>query len=205
MLKKMTIERFLKELGSDKPTPGGGSVAALCGAEAAALCTMVGRLSKSKKAKNCVEKAERFGKVLTDLIDEDSKAFDAVMEAYKSPKGRITGERKQRKEKIQEALKRAAEVPLQTARYSYEVLKLAEILVDEGNPTAISDVGTAALLCGASIKSAVMNIVVNMRLIKDEGFNCDIEKGLEMTDGYAVKVAQISNDVYKVIFRDNED
>ncbi len=204
MLKKKTIERFLKELASDKPTPGGGSVAALSGAMAAGLCAMVGKLSKKAKAKNCAVKAERLQKVLTDLIDEDVRAYEAVMKAYKMPKA-TKKQQKERKEKIQEVLKRAAEVPLQTARYSYEVLKLAEILVDEGNPTAISDVGTAALLCGASIKSAVMNIVVNMRLIKDEGFNCDIEKGLEMTDGYAVKVAQISNDVYKVIFRDDED
>ena len=198
MLRKTTIEKFLKELASKKPTPGGGSAAALTGAQACALCAMVGKLSGSKRAQNCAIKAERFQKVLEGIIDQDTKAFNAVMRAYVMPKS-TKNQREKRKDKIQEALKRATEVPLQTARYGYETLKLAEILVDEGNQSAISDVGTAALLCGASIKSALLNIRINLSSIKDDRFREEIEKGIDKIIDYPIKTAEISNEVYKKI------
>ncbi len=194
MLKKKTIEGFLKELSSDKPVPGGGSVAALSGAMAVALCLMVAKLSQDPEAKICIRKAVAFKRVLVNLIDKDAQAFEKVMKAYKLPKTVA-----ERQEEIKEALKVAVEVPLETARYSYEVLKLVEILAEKGNPRAISDVGTAAMLCGASIKSALFNVNINLALLKDDEFKEEIEKGIEIIADYPVKVAEISNEVGKKI------
>ncbi len=198
MLKKKTIEGFLKELSSDKPVPGGGSVAALSGAMAVALCLMVAKLSQDPEAKICIRKAVAFKRVLVNLVDKDAEAFEKVMKAYKLPKT-TEKEKAKRQEEIKKALKHAAEVPLETARYSYEVLKLVEILAEKGNPRAISDVGTAAMLCGASIKSALFNVNINLALLKDDEFKEEIEKGIEIIVDYPVKVAEISNEVHKKI------
>lgn len=162
MLSNLMVKEFLKRLSSEKPTPGGGSAAALSGAVAAGLVSMAAKISGNQKI---AEKSERFMKVLTGLIDKDAKAFEKVMKA----KGKNR----------EKALKYATEVPLQTARYSYEILKLAEALLKDCKPGVITDLGVAAKMAEAVVEGALLNVKVNLVSINDEGYKEEILEAAE--------------------------
>lgn len=186
MFCKVTIKGFLKKLSSKNPVPGGGSAAALAGAQAAGLVAMAAKFSKDKKI---AKKAERLMKVLMSLITKDAEAFEKVMEAHHLSK--VTEKEKEKREKeIEKALKYAAEIPLQTARYSYEVLKLAEFLLKDCNPSVITDLGIAALMAQAAVEGAILNVKVNLASIKDKKFKKEINKAVEnlYLTGYQTRV-----------------
>ncbi len=166
---------FLDAVAAGTPAPGGGAVAALTGALAAALAAMVGRLTVDKpkyaevKAEMgaLVAEAERLRQALTARIAEDIAAFEAVMAAYRLP-GRTDKEKVARREAIQAALARAAEVPLATARDTVAVLELARIAARVGNVNAITDAGTAAWLARAAVAGAGLNVQINTTAMKDK-------------------------------------
>jgi glutamate formiminotransferase/formiminotetrahydrofolate cyclodeaminase len=166
---------FLDDLASDQPTPGGGSAAAFSAAEAAALVTMVGRVTLGKKKyesveteiKVLIERSEDLRKRLTLAIEEDAAAFDRLMSAYRLPK-ETTDESEIRSRAIKDASLGAAAVPLQTAQWSLEVLKLAERMVWIGNMNAITDAGTAGALCRAAVSAAGANVRINLSDMKDD-------------------------------------
>jgi glutamate formiminotransferase/formiminotetrahydrofolate cyclodeaminase len=166
---------FLDDLASDQPTPGGGSAAAFSAAEAAALVTMVGRVTMGKKKyesveaeiKEIIEKSEDLRKRLTMAIVEDAASFDRLMSAYRMPKG-TAEESGIRSRAIYEASLDAAGVPLQTAQLSLEVLRLAERMVLIGNLNAITDAGTAGALCRAAVSAAGANVRINLSGMNDD-------------------------------------
>ncbi len=165
-IKDQTIEKFLEEVASNAPTPGGGAVAAVVGASAAALVEMVVNLTKDEELKaNTLTKIKSLREELLGLADEDAAAFDAVMAAYRIPK-----EDASRKDEIQKAFKGAAEVPLKTAELSNKVNKLAKEVLKVGNKNAASDAKSALHLSEASEKSALENVQINLEYIKDEDF-----------------------------------
>lgn len=192
-LDNMTIREFVDELASNKPTPGGGSAAALAGAMSAGLVSMVAKISQDRKI---AEKSERLGSVLAGLIDEDAKAYEGVILAYQLPKG-TEEEKRERIEAIERALRRAAEIPLQTARYSYEILKLAEVLLPKTKPGLITDIGTASSLAEASIQSALLNVRINLASTKEEEFKKEINKGIGKIADYFVRARKIFQLVLK--------
>ncbi|MGW8250871.1 MAG: glutamate formimidoyltransferase [Anaerolineales bacterium] len=166
---------FLDELASESPTPGGGSAAAYSGAAAAALVAMVARVTIGKKKYVAVEKqmqaaleqAEELRLSLSRAVVEDAAAFQAVMAAFKEPKD--TPEQEQRRTQIiQDAIRHAAEVPLQVARYLIEVMRLTEVVVEYGNLNAITDGGTGAELARAAFNGASMNIRINLDGLQDK-------------------------------------
>lgn len=168
---------FLDELASSSPAPGGGSVAALAGAMGAALSSMVCNLTKGKQGYETVQdeiheilkKSERLREDLTELIDRDTEAFNEVMTALKMPKD--TEELKaQRKIVIQTAFKHAAEVPLETARKSLQVLDVAYIVAQKGNTNSISDAAVSALMAQSAAQAAILNVRINLGSIKDNQF-----------------------------------
>lgn len=181
----MFIEKSLKEyidsVASKEPTPGGGSVAALAGSLGAALTAMVGCLTIGRKiyeeldeeVKEVMDKnfKELYNSIerLNGIVDEDTKAFDKVMEALKMPK-ETEEEKKARSEAIQEGYKVALEVPLRCAEECYQVLKLSRVFADHGNVNAITDVGVGALLAAAAVESAILNVKINLKSIKDAEF-----------------------------------
>ena len=178
MLVEKKITEFMDELSSNSPAPGGGSVSALCGALAASLECMVCNLTIGKEKYAAVEEemvairkdAEALKTALLKLIDEDTKAFNGVMEAFKMPKE--TEEQKQeRRTAIQQAYKGAASVPLKTADTCYNVLKLTKRIAEVGNPNSITDVGVAALCAHTGLRGAILNVKINLSGIKDEEFN----------------------------------
>lgn len=174
-IKERKIEEFLEQVASNAPTPGGGAVAAVTGATAAALVEMVINLTKNDPTSSSIrgarERVVELRKALLNLADEDAKAFDEVMFAFKLSKDDAG-----RQGKIQKAFKGAAETPLKIAKLSKEVNLLAQEVLKIGNKNAASDAKTAIYLSEAAINSAVANIEINLAYIKDEEFKAGIQK-----------------------------
>jgi glutamate formiminotransferase/formiminotetrahydrofolate cyclodeaminase len=176
-LAKMNLHEFCNETLSDSPAPGGGSVAALMGALGASLGGMVANLSAGKRGWDdkleyfsvWAVKAQQLKEELLSLVDEDTGAFNKVMDAFALPK-ESAEEKAARSAAIEQATKYAAEVPLkvmETASKSYELL--AE-MADKGNPASVSDVGVGALATRACIQGAALNVRINLAQLKDEKF-----------------------------------
>jgi glutamate formiminotransferase/formiminotetrahydrofolate cyclodeaminase len=176
-LAKLNVREFCNETLSDSPAPGGGSVAALMGALGASLGGMVANLSASKRGwddkleyfSDWAVKAQQLKDELLSLVDEDTAAFNKVMDAFGLPRD-STEEKAARAAAIEEATRHAAEVPLkvmQTAAKSYELLSQ---MSEKGNPASISDVGVGALATRACIEGAAMNVRINLGQLKDEKF-----------------------------------
>ncbi|MBP1180279.1 methenyltetrahydrofolate cyclohydrolase [Methylobacterium sp. PvR107] len=181
-----SIEKFLTELASAAPTPGGGGAAAISGAMGAALVSMVCNLTIGKKKyveveaelKDVLAKSEGLRVVLTGMIGEDVQAFDAVMGAYGLPKA-TDDEKAARAEKIQAALKIACDVPLACCRACRAVIDLAAITADKGNLNVVSDAGVAVLSAYAGLRSAALNVYVNAKGLEDRDFADERLKELE--------------------------
>jgi len=182
-----TVGRFLDAVAAPTPTPGGGSASAFAGALAAALSRMVAGLARDRKGyedqqgvlRDLESRAVRIQARLVELVDEDAKAYEAVLAAMRLPRT-TDAERAERVARMQAAYQRATEVPLETMRLGVEALELAEIAADKGNRSATTDAGVAVLLSEAAIRGASLNCRVNLASIRDERVREDMEKG--MTD-----------------------
>jgi formiminotetrahydrofolate cyclodeaminase len=176
-IKNNRIEEFLDALASQAATPGGGGAAAIIGAMGAALVSMVCNLTIGKKKyadveaemKDVLVKAEALRQRLTGMIEDDAKAFDAVMGAYGMPK-ETEADKEARDRAIQAALKLATDVPLACARAAREVIDLAENASGKGNLNVISDAGVGVLAAYAALRSAALNVWTNARMIADRTF-----------------------------------
>ena len=186
MLTDKKMNNFLEELASNSPTPGGGSVAALAGALGAALISMVGNLTIGKKKyedveediKRIISSSEKLRYELSQLIEEDVKVFNNFMATYKMPKG-TEDEKKIRTEKIQASLIKAAKVPLRVAYKCLDVLNLSKEVAEKGNINVISDAGVAVLMAEAALKSAILNVKINLIMIKDEKAKEELSSSIE--------------------------
>lgn len=177
MLIQLSVEDFNRELGSNSPAPGGGSVAALSGALGAELISMVCKLSIGKKGYEAFDgelneglrKTESLSKSLLKRIDLDTDAFKDVMAAFKMPK-EPEDAKKARTDAIQRGYKEAVQSPLGIARECLDVLKIANTLLGKSNTNALSDLGVASLQAHAGLEGAIMNVKINIPSIKDEKF-----------------------------------
>lgn len=184
-LKNYSVQGFVKELASDSPAPGGGSVACVAGAMGAALGAMVSRLTIGKKGYEDIspffsEKLKELDELhhqLTLLIDKDANAFNGVMKAFKMPKD--TEEQKAaRSAKIQEEYKKAAMVPLETVKTCKSVLDVILDIGIKGNKNALSDIAVGAMNALTGLKSAALNVEINLPAIKDESFKKEVTSEL---------------------------
>jgi len=174
---EMPLTTFGEALASGAATPGGGCASALSGALAAGLTAMVARTTaasekfadRALEMNQVVTEADRLRGELLDLVDEDAKAFDQVMTAFRLPK-ETPEEQAARSEAIQQGYKAAAEPPLRVCTQSLRVLELAAQVAEQGNPNAISDAGVAALLAAAALEGGALNVQINLGSIKDEAF-----------------------------------
>jgi len=182
-LVKMKVEDFVNEVSRDSSTPGGGSIAALSGSIGAALSSMVSNLSTGgrgtadidPKLMPAAEEAQELKDKLVKAVDEDTNAFDKYMEAKRMPKS-TEEERWKRKKAMQEGLKHAVEVPMETAKTSAKVIDLAEKTVEHGKKDAVSDALVAAQMAYSGIVGGIANVKINLGDIEDEEF---VEKMLE--------------------------
>ena len=176
----MQIERFLQNLASDSPTPGGGSASALAGALSASLVIMVAGLSRGKGAALDREMARikretlAIQRRLYRAIEEDARSYDAVIEAFRLPRGKEK-DRLYRSKRIQQAYRKATVTPQRVCELSFRLLELSKILLAKGNPNAFSDTGVAIHLASASLEGGILNIRINLTSIRDVSFKKKME------------------------------
>jgi len=194
MLVNKNIVDFVATTASNEPVPGGGSIAALSGALAAALAEMVANLTIGKKKyvevesemKGIVEALEVKRQELVELIDKDASSFDEVMKAFKLPK--VTDEEKAaRSNAIQEGTKYAASVPLQTAKIAYSIMEYSKVVVEKGNTNAVTDGAVSAMMARTAVLSALMNVKINLGSIKDEKFVAEMTEEVNELEAAAIK------------------
>jgi len=174
---KLTFEDLTAALASDAPTPGGGTAAALAGAMGAALAEMIAALTLSKEkyatahdaVRPIAQAARRARAELLQLAREDSESYDGVVAARRLPKG-TDEERESRSREMARANRRAAEVPMRTAREAARLLDTIPVLAEKGNPNAASDAGAAALLLAAAVEGALLNVAINLDGAGDPAF-----------------------------------
>ncbi len=203
MIKDQPIERFLDELASKAPTPGGGSAAAIMGAMGAALVGMVCNLTVGKKnyeaveaeMRDMLEQSENLRARLTDMVRADVEAFNRVMGAYGLPKD--TDEQKQaRGRAIQEALKVATDVPLECAKACAEIVRLSKAAAEKGNRNVVSDAGAAVVAGYAALRCSALNVYVNVGSIKDEAF---VASRLEELNRLLAGMDELNEEVFRMV------
>ena len=185
-LVSLDLRTFANEVSMDSPAPGGGSVAALCGALSAALSSMVANLTYGKKGyeesgENMKRVAVRAQELLDELlraVDLDTRAFNRVMEAFRLPKGTEEQDR-EREAAVEEASKGATLVPLGVLAAAAELVELAEVVARKGNRNSLSDAGVAGLTAQAAGEGAYYNVRINLPGIKDERFRTRTVKQAE--------------------------
>ncbi len=177
----MSVTGFANETASESPAPGGGSIAALAGALGASLGTMVANLSAGKRGWEervaefsvWAEKGQQLKDRLLFLVDEDTRAFDAIMQAFGLPKD--TPEQvAERKAAIQEASKYATLTPYYTMQAAFDCVELLQEMAEKGNPNSLSDVGVGALCIKTAVRGAWLNVITNASGLSDKAWAADI-------------------------------
>ena len=182
-LASLAVDRFVDEVSTDSPAPGGGSVAALAGSLASALAAMVANLTVGKKGYEAVwdelaalaERAQAVKAQLVRAIDEDTEAFGRVLAAMHLPKG-TPEQQAARDDAVERAYQDATRVPLATARLCLEALALAAEAAAKGNASSASDAGVAALVARAGAEGAGLNVLTNLGSVRDERFKAECRR-----------------------------
>ena len=200
-----TLTGFANETASESPAPGGGSIAAYAGALGASLGAMVANLSSHKRGwddrwesfSDWAEKGQRIKDRLLFLVDEDTRAFNKIMNAFGLPK-KTEEEKRSRRNAIQEASKYAMEVPLQVMETAYSSFELLQAMAETGNPNSASDAGVGALCSLAAVEGAFLNVKINAQGIDDKSFS---EKMIEK----ATKIQKLSRDAKEAVVHTVEE
>ena len=176
-LAELTIIDFLAKTAGSDPVPGGGSISALNGAIASALTEMVANLTIGRKKyeeheatmKAVTASADIYQKGFIKDIDSDSEAYEQVFNAFKLPK-ETDEEKAIRSQKIQDATKIAAEVPLEVARKAYAMMDLIDAVAEKGNQNAVTDACVAMMSARNAVLGAILNVRINLTSLKDEAY-----------------------------------
>ncbi len=193
----MTCTAFADETASESPAPGGGSISAYMGALAASLATMVANLSSHKAGwddrweefSNWAVKGQAIKDDLLHLVDEDTNAFNRIMDAFGLPK-KTDDEKKARTAAIQEATKYATEVPFRTMQKAFEAFEVIRAMVEIGNPNSVTDAGVGALCARSAVIGAGLNVKINAASLKDEAFKAKILADAEKIEQAAIAEEQ---------------
>jgi len=202
-LSSLSVAGFADEVSRESPAPGGGSVAAMAGAIGASLASMVVNLTAYKKGAGEIDKmlddlsvkAIEIKDKLIKNIDDDSNAFNEYMEAMRLPQN-TPEEKNARFAAMQAGLKKAVQVPLTTAKLSYEAIKICEIVKLHGNPNSITDVTVGARMALTGVQGGVLNVLINLKDIKDQDYVSDMKTECKALTADATALAdKILNDV----------
>ncbi len=202
-LVEMTLAEFANETASESPAPGGGSIAAYVGSLGVSLGTMVANLSAHKRGwddrweefSEWASKGMEYQKKLQNLVDEDTNAFNKIMEAFGLPKG--SDEEKQvRKDAIESASKYATEVPFKVAETAYKSMEVMKAMAGIGNPNSITDAGVGALCARTAVRGALLNVKINAGGLNDQEFAQQIvSRGNEIDK----KAAALEDEIMKIV------
>jgi formiminotetrahydrofolate cyclodeaminase len=202
-----TLHEYFNELSSNSPTPGGGNVAALCGALSASLGTMVCNLTIGKRKYADVEtllmdtkaKLHIYKKVFLELAEKDNEAFNKVMDAFSLPK-ETEADKELRLSKIQESTLGAIEIPTEVMKTCDEILPLIKAVIEKGNTNSLSDAGVAASLIETAAKSAYLNVLINCSSLSNQTIANEIKKRADIQIDEISKSSEILvNQVIKTI------
>jgi len=202
-LADLTITDFADETASESPAPGGGSISAYMGALGVSLGTMVANLSSHKRGwdsrweefSNWAEKGMQYQSELIRLVDEDTDAFNKIMDAFGLPK-KTEDEKALRKQAIQDATKNAIMVPFRVMEVAYKSLEVIKAMAETGNPNSVSDAGVGALAIRSCVKGAFLNVKINSGDLEDKDFIKEIlEKGSEIER----KTEEIEKEILKIV------
>ena len=203
----MTCTGFANETASESPAPGGGSISAYMGALGASLATMVANLSSHKPGwddrweefSQVAEKGQKLKDELLDLVDEDTNAFNKIMEALQMPK-KTDAEKAARMEALELASQYATQVPFKTMNVAFKAFEVVEARVKNGNPASVSDAGVGALCCRSAVMGAYLNVKINAAGLKDRAFADNIvAEGAKIEAEAIAKEAEILVEVNKII------
>ncbi len=191
----MKLTGFSAETASESPAPGGGSIAAYVGALGISLGTMVANLSSSKTGwedkweefSEWAVKGQKLRKELLLMVDEDTRSFNAIMNAFSLPKG-SPDEITSRKRAIQEATKYAIEVPYKVMELCLESLEIIKVMAEKGNPNSVSDAGVGALCARTAVAGAYLNVRINGATYDDKNFVEEIIKRGSVIDSKAAEI-----------------
>lgn len=184
----MNLKSFSEETASESPAPGGGSISAYMGSMGAALGTMVANLSAHKRGwderwemfSDWAEKGKYYVDTLTNMVDEDTHAFNKIMDAFGLPKA-TDEEKAARKAAIQAATKYAIEVPFKVMKLCYEAMDICKGMAEMGNPNSVTDAGVGALAACAGVQGAFLNVKINAGDLEDKSFVKNIlEQGAQI-------------------------
>ena len=195
-LTDLPVSGLIAAFGSTSPTPGGGSASALAGAAGAALLAMVAAMPKNRAStaddagllQAAGTRCRARSDALLDLVDRDSEAYDAVVAAYRLPKA-SEHENAARKTRIQAAMKKAAETPLETMRHASEALVEAPLIARLGNANAASDVVVAIELLLAAARGARANVEINLESLDSAAFVAQLRGEIARMDQRCLGVA----------------
>jgi len=199
----MSLTEFTDETASESPAPGGGSVSAYMGAMGVALGTMVANLSSHKRGwddrweefSNWAEKGMQYQNELVRLVDEDTNAFNKIMDAFGLPK-KTEKEKELRKQAIEEATKNAILIPFRVMEVSYKALELIKAMAEIGNPNSVSDAGVGALAIRSCVKGAFLNVKINSGDLEDIAFVQTVTKdALEIER----KTEELEKEILKIV------
>ena len=199
----LSLKSFANETASEIPAPGGGSVAAYAAALGTSLGTMVANLSAHKKGwderweefSKWAEKGQAYKVELLKLVDEDSNAFDEVMDARKLPK-ETQSDFEARVAAINKATMKAIEIPYKVMKISLEAMKLIKYSAEQGLSSSISDAGVGALMANAAVKGAYFNVRINCKTLENPGY---VGKILKDASSLAEKAAQLENEILEIV------
>jgi len=203
ILTSKTVTNFVDELASDSPAPGGGSVAALAGALGAGLASMVSISTYDKKGytqhnsemDEIAIKAQELKAKLVRLIDEDTEAFNLVMDAFGLP-NKTNSEKTARDEAIANANRGATLVPFEVVKLMPELAKLAKSLALHGNTNMTSDAGVAGLSAVMAVRGAAYNVMINLQSLPDDEFSKNLKAE---TDQLLIEVGIIADEVREIV------
>ncbi|MDA3820633.1 MAG: glutamate formimidoyltransferase [Candidatus Delongbacteria bacterium] len=198
----MNLSDFMWETASESPAPGGGSIAAYMGALGAALGTMVANLSSHKRGwderweefSQWAEKGKKYHDELLHLVDEDTHAFNKIMDAFGLPK-KTEEEKVARKKAINDATRYAIEVPLKTMKVCYESMEVMKAMADIGNPNSVSDAAVGAIAAVAGVRGAHLNVRINTGGFEDKSFVAKILKEAADIEDKAIKLEKEIMDI----------
>ena len=197
----MNLEDFMNETASESPAPGGGSISAYIGSIGVALGTMVANLSSHKRGwdksweefSQWAEKGKKIQDELLHLVDEDTIAFNKIMDAFRKQK-KSDKEKQERKEAIQEATKNAIMVPFKVMETAFGAFEVLKTMAETGNPNSVSDAGVGALAIRSCVMGAFLNVKINASGLDDKQFvKTILQKGEEIEDEANRKEKEILN------------
>lgn len=199
----LSLTDFADETASESPAPGGGSISAYMGALGAALGSMVANLSSHKRGwderweefSGWAEKGKAFQTQLMKLVDEDTNAFNKIMDAFSLPK-KTEEEKMIRKQAVQEATRFATEVPFKTMQLCYECMSVTKAMAEIGNPNSVTDAGVGALAARAGVMGAFLNVKINASGLDDKAY---ADKIIREGENIVEKARQLEAEILQIV------